>query len=510
MAIDYVLVVDEESEYPIELPTEENGNLLLSTVTAQFPGASGLKYKVSVQSRTFRGVRLSDGVLHPPADEGWDNIVFCCVYPKENKRKHDDALEAPASKVKRLESKLNCTDLIVLGLPYKSTEKELKRYFEKYGELLVVQLKTDKEGRSKGYGFIRFAKYECQIKVLSQRHMIEGRWCDVKIPNSKEGSVPLPRRVYVGRLTEDITAEDVRQYFEKFGQVTDVYMPKDFRAFCFVTFLDPEIAQALCGEDHIIKGSSVYVSDAAPKNNSRKPNDTGEDNNNFGPSFKGNNFSNENDRFNGNDRDQNNFNNQGGNRGGPTDIKNFGPLMNPAFFAAALSQAASWGLMRNFAGGSNIASGRSNMMSSGGNMGGGGGNMGGGGRNMDSGGRNMGGGGRNMDNGNQEVKVQTNGINIHYNRPSDFNMMLNQPGRSNMMSSGGNMGGGGRNMDSGGRNMGGGGRNMDNGNQEVKETNGINIQTPNGSGRSMFNNSNDTSWGWQQNRDVIRREVSRY
>ncbi|XP_072394010.1 TAR DNA-binding protein 43-like [Diabrotica undecimpunctata] len=425
MAIDYVQVVDDEGEDPVELPTEENGNLLLSTVTAQFPGTSGLKYKVSAQSRTFRGVRLSDGVLHPPPDEGWDKIVFCCVYPKENKRKHNDALEGPASKVKRLESKLNCTDLIVLGLPYKITEKELKQYFEKYGELLVVQLKTDKEGKSKGYGFIRFAKYESQIKVLSQRHMIEGRWCDVKIPNSKEGSVPLPRRVYVGRLTEDITAEDVRQYFKKFGEVTDVYMPKHFRAFCFVTFLDPEIAQALCGEDHIIKGSSVYVSDAAPKNNSKKPvtNDRGGDNNNFGSSFKGNNFSNENDRFNGNDRNQGNFNNQGVNRGGPTDMKNFGPLMNPAFFAAALSQAASWGLMGNFAGANNIANGRNNMMSSG---------------------ENTSGGGRNMDSGNQDFKVQGNGINS---------------------------------------------------------------QKPNGSGRSMFNNSNDSSWGRQQHRD---REISRY
>ena len=27
------------------------------------------------------------------------------------------------------------------------------------------------------------------MRVLAQRHMIDGRWCDVKIPNSKEGQV---------------------------------------------------------------------------------------------------------------------------------------------------------------------------------------------------------------------------------------------------------------------------------------------------------------------------------
>lgn len=60
-------------------------------------------------------------------------------------------------------------------------------------------------------------------------------------------------------------ADDLREYFSKFGEVTDVFIPKPFRAFAFVTFLDPEVAQSLCGEDHIIKGVSVHVSNAAPK-----------------------------------------------------------------------------------------------------------------------------------------------------------------------------------------------------------------------------------------------------
>lgn len=75
----------------------------------------------------------------------------------------------------------------------------------------------------------------------------------------------MPFKVFVGRCTQDIQAEDLREYFAKFGEVTDVFIPKPFRAFAFVTFLDAEIAQSLCGEDHIIKGVSVHVSEAAPK-----------------------------------------------------------------------------------------------------------------------------------------------------------------------------------------------------------------------------------------------------
>ena len=48
------------------------------------------------------------------------------------------------------------------------------------------QVKKDpKSGQTKGFGFIRFGTFESQMRVLSQRHMIDGRWCDVKIPNSR-------------------------------------------------------------------------------------------------------------------------------------------------------------------------------------------------------------------------------------------------------------------------------------------------------------------------------------
>ena len=66
-----------------------------------------------------------------------------------------------------------------------------------------------------------------------------------------------------------MTADDLRNYFSQFGEVTDVFIPKPFRAFAFVTFLDPYVAQALCGEDHIIQGTSIHISSAAPKQDSR-------------------------------------------------------------------------------------------------------------------------------------------------------------------------------------------------------------------------------------------------
>ena len=209
-------------------------------------------------------MRLADGRLWPPVDTGWTNTTFVTVLPKVVESEHysrqpqlDEG--GDPNKSKRPESKNKCSDLIVLGLPWKTTEQELREYFEPFGEVLMAQVKKDiKTGQSKGFGFIRFSCYESQMRVLAQRHMIDGRWCDVKIPNSKEGQVQqVPCKVFVGRCTEDMTADDlkvrgcigvqshhfiVQEYFSKFGEVTDVFIPKPFRAFAFITFLDPEVS----------------------------------------------------------------------------------------------------------------------------------------------------------------------------------------------------------------------------------------------------------------------------
>lgn len=260
---EYIQVSKDEDSEPIELPSETDGTLLLSTLSAQFPGACGLKFR-NPATCGFRAIRLSDGQLYPP-EEGWESHVFLIVCSKDNKRKSDDEIDESTIKTKRLEKK--CQDLIVLGLPWKSTEDDLRNYFSQFGELIMVQVRKDmKTGQSKGFGFVRFQNYESQLKCLNLRHRIDGRWCDVRIPNSKGGNhQQVNSKVFVGRCAEDMTENDLHEYFSKFGEVIDVLIPKPFRAFAFVTFSDPDTARNLCGEDHIIKNVSVHVSNALPR-----------------------------------------------------------------------------------------------------------------------------------------------------------------------------------------------------------------------------------------------------
>ena len=77
----YIQVAEEETaEETIELPVEPDGTLLLTTLSAQFPGACGLKYR-NPETNALRGVRLADGRLHAP-DAVWGVQLFLTVYPK--------------------------------------------------------------------------------------------------------------------------------------------------------------------------------------------------------------------------------------------------------------------------------------------------------------------------------------------------------------------------------------------------------------------------------------------
>lgn len=82
----YIRVAEDESEEPMEIPSEDDGTVLLSSVAAQFPGACGLRYR-NPESQCMRGVRLVEGVLHAPESD-WGNLVYVVNYPKGKTGSH--------------------------------------------------------------------------------------------------------------------------------------------------------------------------------------------------------------------------------------------------------------------------------------------------------------------------------------------------------------------------------------------------------------------------------------
>ena len=68
---------------------------------------------------------------------------------------------------------------------------------------------------------------------MSQQHVIDGQQCDCKLPNSKQSpGEPLgSRKVFTGCCAEDMTADELQQFFCQYREVVDVFNPMLFRAF---------------------------------------------------------------------------------------------------------------------------------------------------------------------------------------------------------------------------------------------------------------------------------------
>jgi len=66
-------------------------------------------------------------------------------------------------------------------------------------------------------------------------------------------------KLFVGRLSHDATAEELEEYFSKFGKLTDVYLPKPFRNFAFITYASTEDAREVMRGHHELKGSKMNI-----------------------------------------------------------------------------------------------------------------------------------------------------------------------------------------------------------------------------------------------------------
>jgi RNA recognition motif-containing protein len=79
--------------------------------------------------------------------------------------------------------------LFIGGLSYETTDESLGQYFEQFGQVASSSvLRESTTGRSRGFGFVTFAKIESAKAALSQaRHIVDGRMVEAKfaVPRRK-------------------------------------------------------------------------------------------------------------------------------------------------------------------------------------------------------------------------------------------------------------------------------------------------------------------------------------
>eukprot|EP01025_Chloroclados_australasicus_P065315 TRINITY_DN8908_c1_g1_i1.p1 TRINITY_DN8908_c1_g1~~TRINITY_DN8908_c1_g1_i1.p1 ORF type:complete len:512 (-),score=41.64 TRINITY_DN8908_c1_g1_i1:3201-4736(-) len=152
------------------------------------------------------------------------------------------------------------TRIAVSGIPWETSDADFKRHFMQFGEVEYAEVIRDRQGRSKGIGFVAFSNPDTARMVLSVQHVLDHRRIEVKVDSRDVNR----NRVFVARIPDTLSETEFRNYFEQFGRVQDAYMPRDhtkqgYRGIGFVTYDDAESVDRVIKLKHVIKGVEVAV-----------------------------------------------------------------------------------------------------------------------------------------------------------------------------------------------------------------------------------------------------------
>ncbi|KAL6844973.1 hypothetical protein ACP4OV_025146 [Aristida adscensionis] len=164
--------------------------------------------------------------------------------------------------------------LVVLGLPWDVDTEGLREYMSKFGPLDdCVVIKDRSSGRSRGFGYVTFSSVEDAKNVLECEHVLGSRTLEVKIATPKE-EMRAPgkkaTRIFVARIPQSVNESMLREHFEAFGKIIDLYMPKEpgskgHRGIGFITFESADSVDNIMQETHELGGTAIVVDRATPK-----------------------------------------------------------------------------------------------------------------------------------------------------------------------------------------------------------------------------------------------------
>lgn len=151
--------------------------------------------------------------------------------------------------------KLSNNNLLVKNLDLKMTTKELNKLFSDFGEISSCKIEYDQDGISKGFGYVSFTDPESANRAIEQLNKKEFNGKIIEI------TVLIPSKnkccIYVKNFPRDFSEEELKKFFSKFGEITNVTISRDFngssKGFGFITytnFQEANNAIKLTNEEH--------------------------------------------------------------------------------------------------------------------------------------------------------------------------------------------------------------------------------------------------------------------
>ncbi|KAL9676945.1 hypothetical protein QQ045_005167 [Rhodiola kirilowii] len=218
--------------------------------------------------------------------------AFVSFTKKEDAKKAVEHLHNQAFMGKTLRCSLSESKyrLFIGNIPNSLTQNDFRKVIEEIGpgsELIDLVKDPQKPGCNRGFGFVEYYNSACaeyaKEKMSSTDFQIEGTnlsvsWADTK---SKQDNSALAqvKALYVKNIPDDITIEQLKELFQRHGEVTKVVMPppksgdSNKRNFGFVHYSERSSALKAVtdSETYEIKGKLLEVNLAKPQSD-KKPN----------------------------------------------------------------------------------------------------------------------------------------------------------------------------------------------------------------------------------------------
>eukprot|EP00252_Welwitschia_mirabilis_P014181 TRINITY_DN31239_c0_g1_i1.p1 TRINITY_DN31239_c0_g1~~TRINITY_DN31239_c0_g1_i1.p1 ORF type:complete len:349 (-),score=16.20 TRINITY_DN31239_c0_g1_i1:186-1154(-) len=167
--------------------------------------------------------------------------------------------------------------IFVHGLSPETSSEDLRSVFSKYGALEECAVVAGKPaGKCRGYGFITYKTMTEANRAMKERtKVINNRTAYVQL--ASEGAAPQSARntkIYVAPVSADLSAESLRQFFSKFGELEEGPLGFDketgrSKGYALFVYRTVEGAKkALEDPNKVIDGHSVYCKFA--QDNSKK------------------------------------------------------------------------------------------------------------------------------------------------------------------------------------------------------------------------------------------------
>ncbi|CAF3252666.1 unnamed protein product [Rotaria sp. Silwood2] len=167
------------------------------------------------------------------------------------------------------------------SLSYRIDENTFRDYWTQFGTVLNATILRDREGHSRGFGFVTFDNSASVDAVMQARpHTLDNRVVEPKRAVPREASHKpdmqlAVKKLYLGGIKEPLTENDLKDYFSKYGTIVNATVMKDrdgqYRGFGFIEFDDYDpVDKIILEKNHIICGYQIDVQKAQSKDNPQR------------------------------------------------------------------------------------------------------------------------------------------------------------------------------------------------------------------------------------------------